>query len=197
MQQLVLLRSASHPTCRRVTPIEFAVRAQGSMFRADLILPILRIDVRRRTVSVCPPHYSQFHSFTSSLLHCCRTTWSPSFRPFNTSVNEPFESPTVTETLRLPSFWFLSGISTDAFFWLSYITAFSGPVSTPLCSSSRISALAVMLAFNSPPGLLMETRTSNVVTLSFSTPIGAILVTLPLKVRSRKLSTLMRAGWLM
>jgi hypothetical protein len=89
------------------------------------------------------------------------------------------ERPTFTATLRQPSFCFLSGICTDAFFWLSYITAFSGTVSTPLCSSSRISALAVMLAFSSPPGLLMETRTSNVVTLSFSTPMGAILVTLP------------------
>ena len=66
------------------------------------------------------------------------------------------------------------------------MTAFSGTVRTSLCSSRRISALAVMLALSSPPGLSMETRTSKVVTLSFSTPSGAILVTLPLKTLSRK-----------
>ena len=79
---------------------------------------------------------------------------------------EPSESPTFTGTFFCPSFWLLSGSATLAFFWLSYITAFSGTVSTPLCSSSRISAFAVMFAFNSPPGLSIETRTSNVVTLS-------------------------------
>jgi len=45
-----------------------------------------------------------------------------------------------------------------------------------------ISALAVIIAFSTPSGLLIETRTSNVVTLSFSTPIGEIFVTLPVKV---------------
>jgi len=41
-----------------------------------------------------------------------------------------------------------------------------------------------MAAFSSPPGLLMETRTSKVVTLSFSRPSVRSFVTLPLKVLS-------------
>jgi len=49
-----------------------------------------------------------------------------------------------------------------------------GTCRTLWCSSRMISALAVMAAFNSPPGLLMETRTSKVVTLSFSAPMGEI-----------------------
>ena len=57
-----------------------------------------------------------------------------------------------------------------------------------------ISAFAVMAAFNSPPGLLIDTRTSKVVTLSFSTPMGEIFVTLPLNVLSLNDSTLIRAG---
>ena len=62
------------------------------------------------------------------------------------------------------------------------------------CSSSTISALAVMLALSSLPGLSIDTSTSKVVTLSFSTPIGEICVTLPSNFRSLKVSTLMRAG---
>ena len=57
-----------------------------------------------------------------------------------------------------------------------------------------ISAFAVMLALSSPPGFRIETRTSNVVTLSFSTPSGEILVTAPSNFRSLKDSTTMRAG---
>jgi len=57
----------------------------------------------------------------------------------------------------------------------------SGICSTFLCSSRMISALAVIIAFSTPSGLLIETRTSNVVTLSFSTPIGEIFVTLPVR----------------
>ena len=61
--------------------------------------------------------------------------------------------------------------------------------------SSRItSALAVMLAFSSWPGFSIDTSTSKVVTLSFSTPIGEICVTLPVNTLSRKLSVVMRAG---
>ena len=55
-------------------------------------------------------------------------------------------------------------------------------------SSKMISALALMFAFSAPPGLRMETRTSKVVTLSFSTPIGEICVTRPSKTRSRNVS---------
>ena len=51
--------------------------------------------------------------------HCCNTTWSPSLRPETISVADPFESPTVTGTLRKPSFWCLSGICTEALRWLS------------------------------------------------------------------------------
>ncbi len=51
-----------------------------------------------------------------------------------------------------------------------------------------------MLAFSSFPALSMETSTSKVVTLSFSTPMGEICVTRPLKVLSLKLSVVMRAG---
>ncbi len=51
-----------------------------------------------------------------------------------------------------------------------------------------------MLALRALPGLSIETSTSKVVTLSRSTPIGEICVTLPSKVRSLKVSTLMRAG---
>jgi hypothetical protein len=36
--------------------------------------------------------------------YCCSTTWSPSFRPFTISVCDPFDSPTATATLRVPSF---------------------------------------------------------------------------------------------
>jgi len=36
-----------------------------------------------------------------------------------------------------------------------------------------------MFAFSSPVGFWIETRTSKVVTLSFSTPRGEIFVTLP------------------
>ncbi len=52
-----------------------------------------------------------------------------------------------------------------------------------------------MLALSSPVGLSMETRTSKVVTLSFSTPMGEILVTLPSNLLSGNDSTVMRAGW--
>ena len=58
-----------------------------------------------------------------------------------------------------------------------------------------ISALAVMLVFSSPPGFWMETRTSKVVTLSFSLPSGEIFVTLPSNDLSLKDSTTMRARW--
>ena len=51
-----------------------------------------------------------------------------------------------------------------------------------------------MLAFSSPPGLEMDTRTSNVVTLSFSLPSGEILVTFPVNFLSLNDSTTMRAG---
>ena len=52
-----------------------------------------------------------------------------------------------------------------------------------------------MLALSSLPGLSIETRTSKLVTLSFSTPIGEICVTRPLKILSLNVSTRMRAGW--
>ena len=52
-----------------------------------------------------------------------------------------------------------------------------------------------MLALSSLPGLSMETRTSKLVTLSFSTPIGEICVTRPLNVLSLNVSTRIRAGW--
>ncbi len=45
-----------------------------------------------------------------------------------------------------------------------------------------------MLALSSLPGLSIETSTSNVVTLSFSAPIGEIWVTLPSNVLSLKVS---------
>ncbi len=57
-----------------------------------------------------------------------------------------------------------------------------------------ISALAVMLAFSSLPGLSIETLTSKVVTLSFSAPIGEIRVTWPSNRLSLKVSTLIRAA---
>ena len=41
---------------------------------------------------------------------------SPSFRPERISVTEPLEMPTLTGILRLPSFCFGSGTSTEAFF---------------------------------------------------------------------------------
>ena len=44
-----------------------------------------------------------------------------------------------------------------------------------------ISALAVMLVLSSPPGFWIETRTSKVVTLSFSTPSGRDLGDLALE----------------
>src|SRR5262249_34815565 len=69
-----------------------------------------------------------------------------------------------------------------------------GTIRNPLLSFSSTSALAVICAFSSPLELSMETRTSNVVTLSFSTPMGEILVTLPEKVRSLYDSTLIRAA---
>ncbi len=125
----------------------------------------------------------------------CRTTWSPSLSPLSTSVLAPFEIPILTATLFLPSLPFGSGTSTDAFLSLSYKIAPSGICSTFLCSSRMISALAVISAFSSPPGFWIDTRTSNVVTLSFSTPIGEIFVTLPSKVLSLNDSTLMRARW--
>ena len=50
------------------------------------------------------------------------------------------------------------------------------------CSSSTISAFAVMLALSSLPGLSIDTFTSKLVTLSFSTPSGEICVTWPLNV---------------
>src|SRR5207248_10476314 len=68
-------------------------------------------------------------------------------------------------------------------------------MSTFFFSSRRISAFALMLAFNSPPGLEIETRTSNVVALSFSLPSGEIFVTLPVNFLSLNDSTTMRAGW--
>src|ERR1035437_9767671 len=145
-------------------------QAAQPAFRPHSPCPIPNTRLRERTVQCgpCPLTTENCHlSALSCFHHCCNTTWSPSFSPLRTSVTEPFDNPTVTGTLRLPSFCFLSGISTVAFFWLSYITAFSGTVSTPFDSSSRISALAVMLAFSSPPGLSIETRTSKVVTLSF------------------------------
>src|SRR5205809_1668791 len=58
-----------------------------------------------------------------------------------------------------------------------------------------ISALALMLALSSPLGFWMETRTSKVVTLSFSTPRGEIFVTLPSNFLSLNDSTTIRAGW--
>ena len=51
-----------------------------------------------------------------------------------------------------------------------------------------------MLAFSSPPGFEIDTRTSKVVTLSFSLPRGEILVTLPVNFLSLNDSTTMRAG---
>ena len=53
------------------------------------------------------------------LFYCCNTTWSPSFSPFTTSVCDPFDRPTETATLRIPSFWLLSGTCTNAFFCAS------------------------------------------------------------------------------
>ena len=73
--------------------------------------------------------------------------------------------------------------------------AASGMSSAFGCSSSTISAFAVMLAFSSLPGLSIDTLTSKLVTLSFSTPSGEICVTWPLNVRSLNVSTRMRAGW--
>ena len=73
--------------------------------------------------------------------------------------------------------------------------AASGTMSEFGCSSSTISALAVMFALSSLPGLSIDTRTSKLVTLSFSTPIGEICVTRPLNTLSLKVSTRMRAGW--
>src|SRR6185503_13332836 len=125
----------------------------------------------------------------------CRMTWSPWFSPFRTSVLAPFEIPMLMATFFLPSLPFGSGTSTEALRSLSYTMEPSGICNTFLCSSRMISALAVISAFNSPPGLSIETRTSNVVTLSFSTPIGEIFVTLPLKVLSLNDSTLIREGW--
>src|SRR6185437_4544713 len=138
----------------------------------------------------CPTPGSQ----PGLLINYCRMTWSSLFRPFRTSVFAPFEIPIVIATLRIPSLALGSGTWTDAFRSLSYRMEPSGICRTSLCSSSIISAFAVISAFNSPPGLSMETRTSNVVTLSFSTPIGEILVTTPLNVLSLKDSTLIRAG---
>jgi len=40
----------------------------------------------------------------ATVLYCCSTTWSPSFNPFTISVWEPFDSPTATAILRVPSF---------------------------------------------------------------------------------------------
>src|SRR5215472_8357086 len=126
--------------------------------------------------------------------YCCSTTWSLSFSPDSTSVLAPFEMPMVSATLRFPSFAFASGTSVEAFLSLSYMMAPSGIISTFLCSSRMTSALAVISAFNSPPGLLIDTRTSNVVTLSFSTPIGEIFVTWPVNVLSLNVSTRILAG---
>src|SRR5260370_517966 len=63
------------------------------------------------------------------------------------------------------------------------------------CSSSTISAFAVMFALSSLPGLSIETRTSKFVTLSFSKPIGEICVTRPLNVLSLNVSTRILACW--
>ena len=52
-----------------------------------------------------------------------------------------------------------------------------------------------MFALSSLPGLSIDTRTSKLVTLSFSTPIGEICVTRPLNALSLNVSTRMRAGW--
>ena len=40
----------------------------------------------------------------ATVLYCCSTTWSPSFNPFTISVWEPFDRPTATAILRVPSF---------------------------------------------------------------------------------------------
>src|SRR4030095_10760771 len=109
----------------------------------------------------------------------CKTTWSPSLRPSISSVLTPFEIPSFTATRVLPFSAFAFGISRKVLRSLSYATAASGTIKTFFFSSRMISALAVMLSFNSPSGLWIEARTSNVVTLSFSTPNGEIFVTLP------------------
>ena len=102
--------------------------------------------------------------------------------------------PSLTASSRRPLSALGSGISTEVLRSLSYTTADSGMSSTSYFSSRIISALALMLAFSSPPGLLREIRTSKVVTLSFSTPMGEILVTAPSNFLSGKDSTVMRAG---
>ena len=73
------------------------------------------------------------------------------------------------------------------------MSADSGTSRTPFFSSRMISALALMLALRVPLGLSIETRTSKVVTLSFSLPRGEILVTLPSKALSLNASTTIRA----
>src|SRR6185503_19223603 len=50
----------------------------------------------------------------------CKMTWSPSFRPFNTSVFAPLEIPMLIAVLRFPSLPLGSGISTEALRSLSY-----------------------------------------------------------------------------
>jgi hypothetical protein len=76
---------------------------------------------------------------------------------------------------------------------LSYTTAASGTSRTAFFSSRISSALALMLALSSPDGFSIETLTSKVVTFSFSTPMGEILVTRPSNFRSLNASTVMRA----
>ena len=71
---------------------------------------------------------------------------------------------------------------------------FSGTSNVFLCSSSTISALADMFARSSPEALSMDTLTSKLTTLSFSTPRGEICVTRPSNRLSLNVSTLMRAG---
>jgi len=72
-----------------------------------------------RAVTVVTPPCSRLLGRAESRDYCWRTTWSPSFRPLAISVTDPLERPTLTATLRWPSFWWLSGTKTEAFFWPS------------------------------------------------------------------------------
>ena len=80
---------------------------------------------------------------------------------------------------------------------ISFETGETGfdPVRVADVYSNGVTALAVISARSLRDSFEIETRTSKVVTLSFSTPMGEILVTLPENFSSLNDSTVMRAGW--
>ena len=106
--------------------------------------------------------------------------------PSSISVRWPLEMPVITATLRKPARAPDRGVARTA--------SSRGRKPTPLRGSAGLLAvleddLGVGAHVHAQPafGLAIETRTSNVVTLSCSRPMGAIRVTVPAKVPRERL----------